>query len=198
MFANRFTALIDSCSIVGALGRNTLLSLAEIELYRARWSGEILYETEVALVKILENQGKKLPQKIAKEQISRIEKAFPEGLVENFDSIQESLQGCSIPDQDDIHVLAAAIKCRASIIVTENIKHFPVELLAAWNLEAITSDEFIANTIDLSQQKAIAAISQMRIRFKRPELSGEELLLLYERRGFLQTADILRDNVVNL
>lgn len=52
MFANRFIALIDACSLVGVLGRNTLLSLAEVELYRARWSEEIFAEVEQAICKM--------------------------------------------------------------------------------------------------------------------------------------------------
>lgn len=49
MFANRYVAVIDACALVSALGRNTLLSLADAELYRVRWSSEILDETERAL-----------------------------------------------------------------------------------------------------------------------------------------------------
>ena len=54
MLANRFVAVIDACSLVIALGRNTMLSLAEAELFRVRWSSEILDETKITLDKILE------------------------------------------------------------------------------------------------------------------------------------------------
>lgn len=40
MFANRFTALIDACALAGALKRNLLLTLAEAEFFRLRWSDQ--------------------------------------------------------------------------------------------------------------------------------------------------------------
>jgi len=54
MLANRFVAVIDACSLVCALDRNIMLSLAEAELFRVRWSSEILDETKITLDKILE------------------------------------------------------------------------------------------------------------------------------------------------
>jgi predicted nucleic acid-binding protein len=188
---------LDACSLVGALSRNTLLSLAEAELYRPRWSREILDETTQAIGGILAKHGEDSSKEKALRHVEKIETSFPEGAVEDFDELQNSLQGY-LSDPRDTHVLAAALKCRASVIVTENIKHFLEDVLASLNLEALTPDNFIANTIDLSQQKAIAAIAQMRGRFSRPELSGNDLLLTYEKRGFLQTADILRVHVMNL
>ena len=53
MFANRFTALIDACALAGALKRNLLLTLAEAEFFRLRWSDQILDETEAAIEAIL-------------------------------------------------------------------------------------------------------------------------------------------------
>ena len=45
MFANRFTAIVDACVLVGVAKRNLLLSLAEAELFRVRWSDEIIDES---------------------------------------------------------------------------------------------------------------------------------------------------------
>ena len=42
MFANRFTVLVDACSLFSPLTRNFLLSLAEGEFFRLRWSARIL------------------------------------------------------------------------------------------------------------------------------------------------------------
>jgi hypothetical protein len=53
VFANRFTALIDACSLAGALNRDLLLTLAEASFFRLRWSGPILDETERAVARIL-------------------------------------------------------------------------------------------------------------------------------------------------
>ena len=197
MFANRFTALIDACCLVGALGRNTLLSLADSELYRARWSQDILHETHRALIGILDDGDNTAATAKATQHVDAINRAFPEATVEKYNLIQDNLNNC-LPDPNDTHVLAAAIKCKASIIVTDNVRDFPTDTLDSYNIERLTADDFIANTIDLNQQKAVLALRDMRMRFEKPELTSEALLLLYEKRGFLLTADILREHVENL
>ena len=47
--ADHFTALLDACVLAGVLKRNLLLSLAEAELFRPRWSEPILDEMERAI-----------------------------------------------------------------------------------------------------------------------------------------------------
>jgi len=49
---NRFTALIDASTLAGVLRRNLILSLAEAELFRVRWSDKIMEETVGAIAKI--------------------------------------------------------------------------------------------------------------------------------------------------
>lgn len=56
MFANRFTAFIDACSLAGALKRNLLLTLAEAEFFRLRWSIKVLDETEAAIAKFFDQK----------------------------------------------------------------------------------------------------------------------------------------------
>lgn len=53
MFANRYTALVDACSLVSVWRRNLLLSLAEAEFFRLRWLQPILAEIERAPTKLL-------------------------------------------------------------------------------------------------------------------------------------------------
>lgn len=93
MFANRFTALIDACSLVGILGRNTLLSLAEVDLYRARWSEEILSEVERAICRMFVEADRDSPEDEAKDQVDRIQAAFPEGVVDDYEMLKTSFEG---------------------------------------------------------------------------------------------------------
>ena len=190
MFANRYTALIDACSLAGSLNRNFLLTLAEAEFFRVRWSEPILDETERALVKMFTKRTIDDAAVHAKSQINRMKRAFPEALVEDFDSLQP-LCG-EIPDQGDWHVLAAALKIQAQAIVTENLKDFPDDVLGPLNLEARTSDDFIADTISLDETRAVFAIRQMRERMKNPPKSADSLLRDCEARGLIATADQLR------
>ncbi|MFF4799963.1 hypothetical protein ACFY1U_16365 [Streptomyces sp. NPDC001351] len=47
-----------------------------------------------------------------------------------------------LPDPDDRHVLTATIRAKAQVVVTFNLKDFPTEALAPWDVEAVHPDAF--------------------------------------------------------
>jgi hypothetical protein len=49
----------------------------------------------------------------------------------------------------DRHVLAAAVRSGSQTIVTFNLKHFPVDALELWNVEAQSPDEFLIHQFRL-------------------------------------------------
>lgn len=196
MFANRYTALIDACTLAGTLKRNLLLTLAEAEFFRVRWSGKIMDETEAAIAKILLGKGAADAERRAVGARAAMEAAFEEALVEDYDDFLPSCDG--LPDGGDAHVLAAALKTQAATIVTENLRDFPAEHLRRLNIEAKSADAFIADTIALDPGRAVAAIRRMRERLKKPEKTAELLLLDMEADGLTETVDVLRAHVLSL
>jgi hypothetical protein len=196
LFANRFTAFVDACSLASALKRNLLLSLAEAEFFRLRWSERVLDETEEAINEILAAKGFEDATDRARRARASMEAAFEDAMVLNYDDLIPVAVG--LPDPDDAHVVAAAHKTQAAMIVTENLKHFPEKVLAALNMEAKSADAFIADTIALDPGRAVAAIRRMRERFKRPEKTADALLLDMEAAGLLETVDQLRPHVESL
>jgi hypothetical protein len=67
-------------------------------------------------------------------------------LVEDY---EELAAGIILPDPNDAHVVAAALKSQAQIIVTGNLKDFPDKLLAKYQLEAQHPDTFLRSQLDL-------------------------------------------------
>ncbi len=196
MFANRFTVLVDACSLVPALSRNLLLSLAEAEFFRVRWSVAILDEAERAIAKVFAGKRIADAEDRAKRARGHIERAFGDAIVTGYEDLINDLEG--LPDPSDAHVIAAAVKTRASVIVTDNIKHFPKRLLTPLDLEAKTPDAFIADTVDLDTGRAVAAVRRMRERLQRPEKSAETLLLDMDAAGLTETVDVLRGHLLSL
>lgn len=167
MFANRFTAFVDACVLAGVLKRNLLLTLAEAEFFRVRWSARSLQETERAIIRILTDKAIPDAASIATRQIVAMKEAFEDAMVDGYEHL---LPACAhFPDKDDHHIVAAALKAQAAVIVTDNLKDFPADLLDPLNIEAKTADDFIADTIDLKHGLAVAAIRRMRLRFNRPD-----------------------------
>jgi predicted nucleic acid-binding protein len=197
MFANRFTALVDANVLAGALKRNLILTLAEGEFFRLRWSRSILGETERAIAAILAAKLDPQASDKAGQARAEMEKAFPEAIVLGFEHLLQGLVGL-LPDPGDDHVLAAAMQTQAAVIVTDNLKHFPAAILHPRNLDPRSSDEFIADTIALDHGRAVAALREMRQRFAKPALTAAELLLTMEAHGLHATVDELRLHVASL
>ena len=125
-----------------------------------------------------------------------MEVAFEEAMVADFEKF---LCLCpDLPDKNDAHVVAAALKTQAAMIVTENLRHFPTDLLTPLNIEVRSTDAFIADTIALDPGKAVAAIQRMRQRLKKPEKTAERLLLDMDAVGLAETVDMLRPYVQSI
>ncbi|MGI5283816.1 hypothetical protein ACQEVF_10830 [Nonomuraea polychroma] len=56
---------------------------------------------------------------------------------------------------------AAAIKAGAQVVVTSNVKDFPPEYLAAWDIEASSPGDFVLDQIDLDGRVVWACVQQI-------------------------------------
>ena len=119
-----------------------------------------------------------------------MEDAFPEAAVTDFGAYFPACVG--LPDPGDTHVVAAAMKTQAAVIVTENLKHFPAEQIRMFNMEPKSADEFIADTIALEHGRAVAAVQRMRLRLNKPSMDADQLLRSMEGQGLIETVDVLR------
>lgn len=196
MFANRYTALVDACTLADALRRNLLLTLAEAEFFRVRWSAKILDETERAIARIATSKGLSDADERGARARASMERAFEEAWVEGFEELLGVTTG--LPDRGDRNVLAAALKTQAQTIVTENLRDFPAKVLEPFGIEARSADDFIADTIALDLGRAVPAIRTMRKRLKLPAIEAERLLRDMEARGLVASAAILAPHVGSL
>lgn len=118
-----------------------LFTFAQQGLFRARFTNQIIDEWTRSLIK--NKPGLKAS---IEHQEKIIRNVFEECFVTGFEPL---IDGLKLPDIDDRHVLAAAIKCSAQIIVTENRKNFPEDMLEGHGIEALSADDMLANTFDL-------------------------------------------------
>lgn len=124
----------------------------------------------------------------ADKRISKANSAFPDALVKNYKGLIKNLE---LPDKDDRHVLAAAIKTNANLIVTNNIKDFPEDYLQSFSLNAKTADDFLTDIIDLNQEQAVTAFKEMVLNKKKPKQDEFEVLNLLRNAGLKDTANYL-------
>ncbi len=182
--ADHFTALLDACVLADVFKRNLLLHLAEAELFRPRWSPQILDETERAIAKITKGKADGVKQRAA------MERAFRDACVTGHEAL---IPAVNLPDANDCHVLAAAVHANAQVLVTDNLKDFPSDELAKFEIELKSPDEFISDTITLHEQTAFGALKTMRTSYQNPALSTGKIIQFAESRGLMTTALLLKE-----
>jgi hypothetical protein len=115
---SNFTALFDACVLYPAPLRDLLLRLAATDLFRARWTDRIHDEW---MERLLEDRPE-----LSRGQLMRtrtlMNESVPDSLVTGYEGLVETL---TLPDPNDRHVVAAAIRSQAGVIVTFNERDFP-------------------------------------------------------------------------
>nr|WP_280109786.1 PIN domain-containing protein [Corynebacterium halotolerans] len=168
-----------------------MLELARRDAFVPLWSGRILDEVSRAIVKVTDT-----PLERARVRGQRMDEAFPDARVENWESLVDSIRG--VPDSDDRHVIAAAIEGNASVIVTDNLRDFPDSALEQHSLHAVSSDEFLLDVLDLNQVRVVKALEAMVEKRRRPPVTMDELLYRLERSMAPRFADEMRGIVDEL
>ena len=112
-----FIVFYDANVLYPAQLRNLLMHLALIGVFRAKWSAEVHEEW---IRNLLINRADLTRTKLERTR-QLMDKAAPDALVRGYEHL---IPGLALPDPNDRHVLAAAIRAGASVIVTCNLADF--------------------------------------------------------------------------
>ncbi|MGE8119259.1 PIN domain-containing protein [Pseudomonas fulva] len=182
-----FTVIYDACVLYSAPLRDLLMHLALTGAYRARWSEQIHDEWTR---NVLRNRPD-----VSEIQLYRtvglMNRAIPDSLVNDYEPL---VQGLDLPDEGDRHVLAAAIKCGASVIVTYNLKDFPAEILKRFEIEALHPNVFLSDIWDLDQAAVLKAVQKQRAALNNPVYSPRELLDILLKQRLPETVKHLSNH----
>jgi len=107
---------------------------------RPRWSDLIMDEVTRNLIA---KWGMPIDQ--ARRREDEIRRHFPEAWVEGFQPLIEAMTN----DAGDRHVLAAAVRSDAELIVTYNRRHFPADSVQPWEIEEQSPSTFLRGLYDL-------------------------------------------------
>ena len=180
-----FVVVYDACVLYPAPVRDLLMEIAISDLVQAKWTERIHQEWMTSLLK----DRPEIKERI--QQTRRLmDTAIPDALVTHYESLIDDI---TLPDPGDRHVLAAAIKCDAQMIVTANLKDFPQDYLATHGMEAVHPDQFIEQQIGLNQATVIACARRIRARLQNPEKSADEYLEILSSSRLPVTTDLLRE-----
>ncbi|SDM08586.1 PIN domain-containing protein [Lentzea albidocapillata subsp. violacea] len=177
--------LYDANVLYPSTLRDLLIRIAAAGLVQAKWTDQILDE-------VFRNVRKNRPG-AADDLLDRTRvlmvRAVRDCLVDGYEPLIHTLD---LPDPDDRHVLAAAIRARAQVIVTDNLKDFPEEILRQWDIEPVSADDFVSDQIGLDAKVVWSCVQQIANSWRNPPGTLGDVLASLERCGLVQSVAALR------
>lgn len=171
----------DANVLYSASLRDFLVELALAKVFEARWTEKIHSEW---MRNVLLNRPDLTLERLARTK--NLMNASVEGsLVTGYEEIIPELQ---LPDLGDRHVLAAAIRSSAKYIITFNLRDFPNEAIAPYNVQAKHPDVFVLDILNVNSDAVCQAAERQRSRLRNPPKTPDEYLETLINQGLPRTA----------
>lgn len=161
-----FPAFFDTNVLYGALLNDVILWLADRGLFRPLWSADVLDELSRNLVR----NG--VDAELTAKRVDTMRTYFPDAMVEGYEDLISGLT-C---DPKDRHVLAAAIRANAEVLVTFNLKDFPEESLARYDVEVVHPDDFLLDQLDLYPGATVGVVRSLLAAYNSPRMMADDLV----------------------
>ena len=179
------TALLDACVLYPAPIRDLLLYLASEKLYIPRWTDKIHQEwTRNLLINRPDLTAGQL-----QATVDAMNRAFPAATITRYESLISSIH---LPDPNDDHVLAAALRGQAAVIITANLKDFPNAYLSQYDIEAQHPDQFVANLVEIDPEAVVHAFQAQVASLRKPPKTVLQVLETLRTVGLETTVEKLR------
>jgi hypothetical protein len=184
--SSNFTVLYDANILFGAFRRNVMIHLAQAGIFRAKWREDIHQEWMRNLKERYPDIGVEKIQKIR----GLIDAAVPDCLVKGY---RRLIDGLELPDPKDRHVLAAAIKSAAQVIVTCNTDHFPSSVLEEYDIEAQHPDDFLMYQKEENLATVLSQLQLCRQNLRNPACTVDEFIEKFRASDFSVSATWLSE-----
>jgi hypothetical protein len=155
-----FPVVLDACVLVPMPLADLLLRLAAgPRLYLPKWTDQIMTEVSRTLQ---ESFG--LAAEKAQYREGELRRHFPEAWVEGYEELIPAMTN----HEKDRHVLAAAVKTGAEIIVTYNLRDFPDSSLAPHSIVAQGPSSFLKNLHEMDPPAVMQTLEEQAEAIRRP------------------------------
>lgn len=181
---DRPVAVLDANVLRSYPLTSLLLELAEARLFQPKWTARIHEEW----MRALREARPDLDDGRIHRRRAAMDEAMPDAVVRRYEGLISKLQ---LPDPDDRHVLAAAIRSKATVIVTFNLRDFPKTAVEPYGVAAVGPDDFAAALIRNEPDLADMAFRRMLSGWRHPSVTTAEFVTLLDRVGLRETAKLL-------
>lgn len=180
-----FTVILDANVLYPNFLRDALMRLALTGLFRGRWTEDIHREWMEAVKRDRPDLN---PASIERTR-QLMDAHVLDALVTGYEDL---IPGLKLPDPDDRHVLAAAIKAQAQLIITRNHKDFPESALEPYGIKTQGPDEFLLDLLHLDERLVLGTLERQRNGYKKPPMTPLEYCQAMERQGLVLSSKYVR------
>lgn len=145
--------LADANVLYSRVLRDYLVYAADEGAIAIRWSRAILSE----VVEHLRANNSTFDEEHGRLLIRLLNDAYPHAEVKPSAAARRKVNQLDMPDDDDRHVLAAAVSAGADILCTNNVKDFPPEAMDQVRIELLNADALLTRLVTLHPSKMLAA-----------------------------------------
>ncbi|MCC6444364.1 MAG: PIN domain-containing protein [Armatimonadetes bacterium] len=174
-------AVIDACVLFSAALRDLVMRLTVRFVFQPVWTERIHEEWIRAVL-----QERPHVQREALERTRRLMNRYGRDWQAPVDAAR--IPALPLPDEDDRHVLAAAIAAQAPLIVTFNLADFPESVLAAYGVEAVPPDAFFGRLLEQQPEGFLTAMQDLLAGLTHPSRTFQQQLDVFSRLGLPETA----------
>lgn len=136
--------LADANVLYSRVLRDYVLYAMAHQLIGVRWSKEILDEMVEHLVENIEGFDESSGERLT----AAMDHTFPYSRVTLTDDAWTAVENFALVDEDDRHVLAAAVAAEADFVCTDDRAGFPAPVMADLHIEVITPDALLSALIE--------------------------------------------------
>ncbi len=179
---------LDANVLFAAALRDLLMQLAVAGVFAPKWSELIEDEWLRNLLAVRPDLNS---ASLARTRdLMRI--AAPDCLVAPDEALVSSIE---LPDRDDRHVLAAAMTCKADVLLTFNLRDFPAGCLPEGSPEILHPDAFLRRLAERDGSILLAACETCRSRLRNPALTAAEYVAALVRNGLPITSSYVENHI---
>ncbi len=177
-------AVLDACVLYPAPLRDFLMECAVADFYQPHWTEAIHEEW----IRNLQANRPELPLERLLRTRDLMDRAVPQALVTGYEYAIETI---ALPDPGDRHVVAAALHSGASVIVTFNLRHFPVRSLAPLGIMAQPPDAFLMD-VSTGQTRELLEMARLhRARLVNPPKDAASYIATLQQNHLIRLAELL-------
>lgn len=186
-----FKVILDACVMFPYPVADLIMWQSETGMFHPQWSKDITDEAISGILRKYSGVNKKKIQ----ARFDAMEMAVEEPIVKGYESLVNNIK---LPDPNDRHVVAAAIKTNAELIITFNLKDFPKTKLEKFGIVAIHPDDFLCDLADIDKGLVLEKVRLCRMTYKNPPYGQDDYIDLIKAQNLKRFANVLSENRLSM